>query len=121
MTTAHMSDLSITNISDASLDSISPEPDPTTRYEISNWLEQEQAAKVRGVIQDIRERKKYALCIFVLVATWLAAMIAILLFEGFAMRSFKLSDGAIIAVVTTTTGGVVGLLVLVVKYLFPAK
>jgi hypothetical protein len=48
-------------------------------------------------------------------------MVTVLVLQGFSIRSFSLSDTVLVAVVTTTTGGVVGLLALVVKYLFPSK
>lgn len=114
-------DLTVKNITDVIVDTVSSEPDATTRLEITNWELEEHKAKVRGVIQDIGERKKYAICIFVLVAVWLALMGSIILLQGFTIYRFTLSENVLIAVVTTTTAGVVGLLLVVVKYLFPSQ
>jgi len=111
--------LTVTSIRDVLDDA--PNPDPTTALEITNWDVEEQKAKVRGALQDINERKKYGTCIFGLVTVWLVAMVTVLVLQGFSVRSFSLSDAVLVAVVTTTTGGVVGLLALVVKYLFPSK
>lgn len=111
--------LTVTSIKDVLDDA--PTPDPTTALEITNWDIEEQKAKVRSALQDINERKKYGTCIFGLVILWLVAMVTVLVFQGFSVRSFSLSDPVLVAVVTTTTGGVVGLLALVVKYLFSPK
>ena len=111
--------LTVTSIRDVLDDA--PNPDPTTALEITNWDIEEQKAKVRSALQDINERKKYGTCIFGLVILWLVAMVTVLVFQGFSVRSFSLSDPVLVAVVTTTTGGVVGLLALVVKYLFSPK
>jgi hypothetical protein len=111
--------LTVSSIKDVLDDA--PNPDPTTALEITNWDVEEQKAKVRSALQDINERKKYGTCIFGLVVLWLVAMVTVLVFQGFSFRAFTLSDTVLVAVVTTTTGGVVGLLALVVKYLFPSK
>lgn len=110
--------LSVTNISDETIEKVSSEPDLTTADELNDLEIQEKAAKVAGVVQDISERKKYATCIFWLVVGWLGLMGYILLVQGYNAHYFMLSDTVLIAVVTTTTTGVVGLLLVVVKYLF---
>lgn len=81
------------------------------------WFE-EQLDRVR---QDRSERKAYARRIFILVAIWLAVIVALLAFQGFwgPAGVFTLPDSVLIAVVTTTTASVTALLVVVVRYLFP--
>lgn len=79
-------------------------------------------AEVQNLEQDRAERKKYAGRIFWLVTAWLAGMICVVVLQGLVrLNLVSLSDNVLIALVTTTTGGVVGLLVLVVKYLFPSR
>ena len=82
---------------------------------------------VRGLKQDIDERKKYANRIFVLVAIWLAVVVAVLVADGIRWPwmaqyvGFDLPEAVLIALITTTTGGVVGILLIVARYLFPQR
>lgn len=48
-------------------------------------------------------------------------MAYVVIAQGYNWSYFLLPDNVLIALVTTTTGGVVGLLLVVVKYLFPLK
>jgi hypothetical protein len=107
-------ELTVGSISDDAINKIPSEPDPTTKSEIA-WQDK---AGAKSAFQDIDERKKYANQIFCLVAVWLVLMGVILLWQGFNWNHFQLSDSVLIAVVTTTTIGVVGLLLVVAKYLF---
>lgn len=81
-------------------------------------------ASLKGALQDIEERKKYAQLIFWLVVGWLAVVVLILIVHGVRWPwmaqyvGFNLSEAVLIALITTTTGGVVGLLLIVVRYLF---
>lgn len=71
--------------------------------------------------QNRRERKKYALRIFVLVCCWLLVIVALLFLQGFfePRGVFSLSDPVLIAVATTTTASVTAILVIVTRSLFP--
>lgn len=82
------------------------------------------------MIQDIVERKRYALFSFLLVCLWLFLVLIIILLEGFGgagtevtIKSvpvkFKLSEAIVLALIGSTTINVIGLFVVVVKYLFP--
>lgn len=82
---------------------------------------------VRGLKQDIDERKKYANRIFVLVAVWLAVVVVVLVADGIRWPwmaryvGFDLPEAVLMALITTTTGGVVGILLIVARYLFPQR
>jgi hypothetical protein len=97
-----------------------------------------QIAHLRGVIQDINERKKYAARIFQLVATFLFTVVIIVWLHGVEKFyllnpfygvfikgpdhfefTFHLSDTVIVTLLTTTTANVVAFFILVTKYLFP--
>ena len=77
-------------------------------------------AELKGFLQDIAERKKYAFYCFVLACLWLALVTTILLAQGFSWHAFKLSDSVLLALLGTTTVNVLGLFFVVTKYLFPS-
>ena len=87
----------------------------------------ERKARLRGLEQDIDERKKYASLVFRLVVWWLAGVVAVLVADGIRWPwmarygGFDLPEAVLVALITTTTGGVVGVLLIVVRYLFPRR
>ena len=87
-------------------------------------LERQQAAAqlhLRGVAQDIEERKTYAKRIYYLVVGWITGVGIMLFAQGFKFRGFELSDGVLIAAIMTTTASVVGIFLIVTSYLFPKR
>jgi hypothetical protein len=111
--------LSVDDIPDPKL----PPAEPDDKYK----TEQEQSlykTRVRGLSQDIDERKKYAHRTFCLIAGWLVAVYALILLEGFEGTPgshFSLDKTVLITVVGTTTASVLGIFIVVMHYLFPAK
>jgi hypothetical protein len=97
-------------------------------------IEQEkQKAEVKGIIQDIEERKRYALRTFCLICAWLAGVFLLLVFQGLfgadpsslefkngdvLTVNFNLHDNVLMAVVGGTTASIISIFVIVVKYLF---
>ncbi|HWR36995.1 MAG TPA: hypothetical protein VN622_14125 [Clostridia bacterium] len=82
--------------------------------------------KLNGVQQDIVERKKYALCFFVLACAWVCVIGTILLLQGFGSfwwgcMPFKLSDSVLLTAMGTTTANILGILLVVAKYLFKSN
>ena len=75
--------------------------------------------------KDIEARDKYARRLFLLVVGWILAVFAIVLLQGFLghvdKQIFYLSDGVVIAFISGTTANVLGLLAIVVRYLFYRK
>jgi hypothetical protein len=65
-------------------------------------------------------RLTYTARIFWLVVAWLACVVASIIMSGLAAWGFHLSDGVLIAFITSTTVNVVGLFVLVAKWMFPS-
>ena len=68
--------------------------------------------------QNIAERKRYASRLYWLIVGWLISLIIIILIQGFDCTPFGLPTSVLLAFITTTTAGVIGLLALVLKYLF---
>ena len=69
-----------------------------------------------GKKQDREQRGKYSFRIFLFVCTYMVLALVILILCGCSI--LHLSDGAIIALLTTTTANVIGLFAVVAKYLF---
>ena len=65
-------------------------------------------------------RLSYTGKIFWLVAAWLTCVVICVLLSGFNGWGFKLSDTVMISFITSTTINVVGLFVLVAKWMFPS-
>jgi len=69
--------------------------------------------------QDRAERLKYADRVFGLIVAWLAWMGLVILWQGFQYNFFKLSDPVLITIVGSTTATVIGIFLIVTRYLFP--
>lgn len=98
---------------------VGAEPDSQTREWKENLDKQEGQTRLKGLAQDIDQRKRYALRLFVVLCVWLAAVLLILFFSGFVLGGFALSDSVLVALLGTTTINVIALFVVVAKYIFP--
>ena len=75
--------------------------------------------KAESEEQNRNERKKYAARIFSLIISWLTIVLSIVTIQGFyGVFGFHLDYKVIITLITTTTGSVIGILIIVVRYLF---
>lgn len=106
---------------DDSIEAVPVDPDQETSDELEDLDRSAKRALVEGFRQDTRERKKYAKNIYRLTVGWLGLMGAIVIAQGFGIDDFHLDNSVLISLVTTTTAGIVGLLLVVVKYLFRSK
>ncbi len=82
---------------------------------------QEKREKIRGLSQNIDERKHYANYLFWFIVGHMVLMFAILFFQGFELGGFCLHNGVIVSLITTTTANVLVVFHFVVKYLFSAE
>lgn len=64
-------------------------------------------------------RMGYSDKIFILVCIWLTCVLASIIFSGFNIWGFELSDKVLITFITSTTINVLGLFAIVAKWLFP--
>jgi multidrug efflux pump subunit AcrB len=113
----------ISRLAAAATAEVSKDPDPNTLREKED-LHERYGVQTGGQKQDIDERKKYALCFFVLSCGWLTLITLILLLQGFGSfaffkRPFKLDTSVVLAVIGSTTANVLWILYIVAKYLFP--
>ena len=98
----------------------------------SSYLEKKQQADLRSRHQDISERKNYARKLFWMTCGWLIAVLLIVVATSVSVANpcwwpewmptikfCKLSDAVLLALIGTTTANVLGLFVIVARYLFP--
>ena len=71
--------------------------------------------------QNRNQRKTYANKLFVFLCVYMALVFLVLLFCGFSLFGFTLSDTVLVALITTTTANVIGIFAFVVRYLFYSK
>lgn len=78
----------------------------------------------KALVQNNKERKKYAFLIFIFTCLWTFFIFVILFCQGFGDNKpfcFNLPDSVLITLITTTTVNFLGFFLLVTKYLFHAK
>ena len=108
------------------LSQVSKGADPETQIEEDDLDRQRTKALIRGIEQDIGERKKYATCFFVLACCWIGIITVLLLLQGFksfwfGRMPFMLSENIMLAAIGSTTVNVLGILYVVANYLFPKR
>jgi hypothetical protein len=79
-----------------------------------------EAQPVHDAEQDRVQRKYFAWLIYGLIVVWLTAIFVVLFFQGFGAidKSFVLSEPVLLALIGGTTINVLGIFILVAKYLF---
>lgn len=82
---------------------------------------QERREKLRGLMQDIDERKTYAGRTFRFLCAYMAVVFLMLAACGIDCVPFHFSDAVVIALITTTTANVIGIFLFVMRYLFNGK
>lgn len=75
----------------------------------------------KGDVQDRAQRKQFAENIFTMVCVYVFAVIMIILLCGAEWVHFSLSENILITLLTTTTANILGILLIVVTYLFTRK
>ena len=96
---------------------------------IRKELAEEELANLR---QDREERRKYAKSTFYFLCVFTGIVLGIVILSGFScfnlsgfscfnLSGFNLSDSVLITLITTSFSSVVGIFVLVMKYLFSNK
>lgn len=80
------------------------------------------AAQTRGLEQDIEERRKYSLRIFILCCIWVFCIFALLVAQGVSWKThFSLSEPVLLAAIGSTTANIIAVFVIVARYLFPDR
>lgn len=97
-------------------------------YAMVKRLENENAVraqKIKDMEQDRDMRQHYADKIFNLICVYLFCVFLILFLSGYSTNglcsSFTLSDKVLLLMLGTTTANLLGLLYVVIKYIFPQR
>ena len=102
--------------------------DSNSNSGIENKIRQQVALALKisniGDLQNIHEREKYANRIFILICIFLGFSLLIVILSGITicpcgLKYLNLSDAVLITILTTTTANVLGLMIIVINYLFP--
>lgn len=72
--------------------------------------------ELEGKRQDRKQRGKFAVCIFALMCCYLAVVLVIIRLKGIGLLS--LENTVLNVLLTTTTANVIGIFIIVAKYLF---
>lgn len=90
-----------------------------SRQEIEDYDLEAKRALVLSAYQDIKERKRYAFWIFLMVLVWLISIVGIIVTCG--MGFLVISDAVQLGLIGATTVNVTTFFVIVTKYLFPSN
>ncbi|WBX76623.1 hypothetical protein PG911_18735 [Tenacibaculum ovolyticum] len=70
-------------------------------------------------VQDRYERKKYAFRTYLFLCGFTSIILLIIILSGFSkITSFNLNDSVLIALITSSLATIVGIFILVMRYLF---
>jgi hypothetical protein len=78
-------------------------------------------AELVSLKQDIDLRRKFAWAGYWMNIGWLVAILLIIVSAGFHFYRFGLPDSVLLALIGTTTANVLGVLYIVMRYLFDTK
>ena len=115
-------------------------PDPETAEEEralardeAEYRRMHRRLDIQDRIQNMNARRRYAMGTFIMVCVWLLCVFVVTILQGlgafgepfyfhrgFPIR-FRLDSTVMTALIATTTANIIGLLVIVMKYLFPTQ
>lgn len=93
-------------------------------YEFQSKVERESIL-LKGLDDYVKMRRRYGRWILSITYCWILAVLAVVFLQGFQGLQyylgpkFYLSDSILITLLGTTTANVIGLFIIVAKYLFP--
>jgi hypothetical protein len=98
-------------------------PDSETKREVVDLTREEERARIEGLWQDIDERKRYANRIFWLLVCWFVGLFLLLFMQGLLSpwKLFYLDKAVLLAAIGGTTVNVIGIFIIVTRYLFPQR
>lgn len=99
--------------------SADPRSSSLSQVEFNQYDQEERRARLEGLVQDIRERKRFAQLIFFMVVGWLVVILGIIVAEGLGW--LIIPESVTLALIGSTTVNVTAFFVIVTKYLFPGR
>ena len=98
-----------------------PEFERLAAEEEREWQKQLQQENLATLREDREARRNYSRRIFVLVVCWLLGMGLLVACHGFEPIPFRLEGNVLVTLLGTTNGAVLGLFLVVARYLFPSR
>lgn len=77
--------------------------------------------ELKGRIQDREQRKEFAIKIYHFLCFYLSSVLFLVVLSATPLIKFELTEGIIITLLTTITANIIGIFILVVKYLFATR
>lgn len=77
--------------------------------------------ELKEIQQNTKLRRIYISRNFILTCIWLILVLFIVVCQGFSIFHFNLHDSVLITLLSTTTANIIGVLVIVITYLFKNK
>lgn len=77
--------------------------------------------ELKGKIQDREQRKEFAIKIYHFLCFYLSSVLFLIILSATPLIKFELTEAIIITLLTTTTANIIGIFILVVKYLFATR
>lgn len=77
--------------------------------------------ELKGRIQDREQRKEFAIKIYHFLCFYLSSVLFLIILSATPLIKFELTEAIIITLLTTTTANIIGIFILVVKYLFATR
>ena len=105
-------------IPDADID---PAVEPAAMDEFEELFKQGFRARLIRDQEDHEAKKDFSVRIFWLVLIWFFVVVAITVVHGFNAWDFALADSVLITLLSTTTANVIGMLIIVLNYLFKRR
>jgi|GEM_PF-4436388 len=100
---------------------VSQEEQDLTNQKQDAELQKQKAELARLAESIARLRSLFGSSLFAIMWVWCIAIIAVVVLQGWGIEEFALSDAAITAFFTGASAQVIGLVVVVVRSLFPTK
>ena len=97
------------------------EQDPTEEWEKDSHEWKRNQLEVEGLELDLKQRKQYAVALFIMLVFWLVSMLIVVFFQGFKTSGFALTDTVLVALLSTSTVNVIGIYMVVARYIFPVR
>lgn len=111
-------DIFLESITASEVEAASSKPDALSRRERLDLEYERGVAQLENYKEEIKQRRKYARRIFILTCLWVTAIYGLILLQGFAYKGFHVSDSVLLAAIGTTTANIIGVFLIVAKYLF---
>lgn len=78
-------------------------------------------AELKAFKDNTEQRKRYGFLIFGFVTVWMVLVLAVVILDGWIRGPVDIDIQVLLALITSTTVNVLGILMIVAKFFFPEK